>query len=93
MKATEVGFSGSFNISCKGLSPKPLTINLARSGDNEPDSFDILPNDNFQLKNTFLWWQNKNDPELLYRDSNGQLYTVNFQPYLEKFKSEVDTSR
>lgn len=93
MKPSEVGFNGSFYISCKGLSPKPLKINLARSGHNGPDSFDTVPNDNFQLKNTFLWWQNKDDSELFYRDNNGQLYRVNFQPYLEKLKSEVDISR
>lgn len=80
MKPSEVGFNGSFKIWCKGIAPKPLTINLARSKNNKPEFFDTEQNENFQLKNTFIWW-NKDNPELLYRDNDGQLHVVNFEPF------------
>ena len=81
MKPSEVGFNGSFVMWFKGLSPKPLTINLARST-LAPELFDTAPNKNFQLKNTFLFYS-QSEPELFYRNQDGQLYTVNFEPYNE----------
>ncbi len=73
----EIGFDGTFEIFCKHVA-RPLTIKLARST-KEPDSFECSKNYNFQLKNTFLWHEKEN-PELLYRDRDGKLYKVNFEP-------------
>lgn len=78
MKPSEVGFDGTFQMWSSGLG-KPLDIKLARST-KPPEYFKDSPNFNFLLPNTFMWYI-KDDPELLYRNRDGKLYRINFEPY------------
>ena len=81
MTANEVGFDGSFIIRTGGNLP---VIRLARSIDSNmgPDLWSTCVNDNIngQIKNTFIWWGKPTDPALYYRNHEGQLFKVNFEP-------------
>jgi hypothetical protein len=74
MKSIEVGFDGSFNITSGGVGP--LKIRLTRSGSN-PKDWTSPP-----IDNTFVWlYTDKDNPELLYKNKDGKLYVVNFEPF------------
>jgi len=76
MKSIEVGFDGSFNITSGGVGP--LKIRLTRSGSNPKDWT------NPPIDNTFIWlYTDKDNPELLYKNKDGKLYVVNFEPFGE----------
>lgn len=81
MKPIEVGFDGSIII--KAGNNNPL-IRFARSMDENkgPDVWSTSCNDNIngKITNTFIWW-GKTDPELFYRNKDGKLYRINFEPY------------
>lgn len=83
MKPSEVGFNGTI-ILHGGNDPK--IWRLARSMDENkgPDCWSTSPNININgtTTNTFIWW-GKSDPELFYRNKDGQLYSVSFEPYNE----------
>ena len=74
MKSIEVGFDGSFNITSGGVGP--LKIRLTRSGSN-PKDWTSPP-----IDNTLVWlYTDKDNPELLYKNKDGKLYVVNFEPF------------
>lgn len=85
MKPSEVGFDGSFYIKTSSYIP---LIRLARSMDKDkgPDVWStcVKKNINGKITNTFIWWGKEEDePELFYRNKEGKLFTVNFEPWEE----------
>jgi hypothetical protein len=74
MRPIEVGFDGSFNITSGGVGP--LKIRLTRSG------FDPKDWKNPPIDNTFVWlYTDPDNPQLLYKNKEGKLYSVNFEPF------------
>jgi hypothetical protein len=74
MKPIEVGFDGSFDITSGHVGP--LKIRLTRSGSNPKDWI------NPPIDNTFVWlYTDKDNPQLLYKNKEGKLYSVNFEPF------------
>lgn len=81
MTANEVGFDGSIQIYIGMRSP--YKIKFARSTeDKDPNVWHTSanPNINGKFKNTFIWWSKSVDPTLYYRNHEGRLFTVNFEP-------------
>jgi hypothetical protein len=80
MKPCEVGFDGSIQVWVGRWTP---TIKFARSmhKDKGPDIWESSsnPNLNGKITNTFIWW-GKDDPELFYRNKEGKLFRINFEP-------------
>ena len=77
MRPIEVGFDGSFDIKAGGYY-KSMKIRLTRSG------FDPKDWKNPPIDNTFVWlYTDKDNPQLLYKNKEGKLYSVNFEPFGE----------
>lgn len=89
MKPKEVGFDGMVTLYGGGHSQ---IWKLARSMDENkgPDVWHTSPNFNINgtITNTFIWWD-KDDPELYYRNIEGKLYKINFEP-IEVIPQETD---
>ena len=74
MKPIEVGFDGSFVLAYN----YPYKIILARTNKQIQDL------KNPPIDNTFIWLYNdKDNPQLLYKNKDGKLYSVNFEPFEE----------
>jgi hypothetical protein len=75
MKPEEAGFTGSIKIH---TAVGELTVRFSRSNVelekfSESSNFNI----NGKTKNTFIWYL---ENELLYRNEDGKLFKVNFEP-------------
>lgn len=78
MKPIEVGFDGSFDIKA-GSYYKSMKIRLTRTAYSPKDWKKPPP-----IDNTFIWlYTDKDNPELLYKNKDGKLYSVNFEPFGE----------
>ena len=77
MKPIEVGFDGSFYMS-NGGSRRSITIRLLRTA-SKPKDWKEQP-----IDNTFIWlYTDPDNPQLLYKNKDGKLFTVNFEPFGE----------
>ena len=87
MTASQIGFNGRIQIQA-GRFFKVLTIIFARSvkDDKGPDVWSTSCNSNVngKVKNTFIWWEKSEDPQLFYRNNEGRLFRVNFEPLNEE---------
>lgn len=82
MTASEVGLNGTIQIYNGTESPYKIIFARSTHDDKGPevwiDSWN--PNINSKIKNTFIWWGKSIDPILYYRNNDGQLFKVNFEP-------------
>ena len=82
MKPIEVGFDGTLHMKVGSNIP---FYRLARSIDKDkgPDVWHTSCNDNIngKITNTLIWWGKEDEPELFYRNKDGKLFTVNFEPW------------
>ena len=82
MKPIEVGFDGTLSMKVGSYIP---FYRLARSIDKDkgPDVWHTSCNDNINgnITNTLIWWGKEDGPELFYRNKDGKLFTVNFEPW------------
>ena len=74
MKPIEVGFDGSFDIISGGI--RSLKVRLTRTA-SKPRDWKEPP-----IDNTFVWlYTDPDNPQLLYKNKEGKLYSVNFEPF------------
>lgn len=83
MKPIEVGFDGTIQIYNGTISPYKIIFARSTHDDMGPDVWSASwnPNINNKIKNTFIWWTKTDGPELFYRNKDGKLFTVNFEPW------------
>jgi hypothetical protein len=75
MKPIEVGFDGSFNITSGGWY-RSIKVRLTRTA-YSPKDWKEPP-----IDNTFVWlYTDPDNPQLLYKNKEGKLYSVNFEPF------------
>jgi len=82
MTANEAGFNGTIQIYNGTKSPYKIIFARSTHDDKGPEvwSSSWNPNINNEIKNTFIWWAKSVDPTLYYRNSEGKLFKVNFEP-------------
>ena len=78
MTANEVGFNGTIQIYNGTESPYKIIFARSTHDDKGPDIWSTSLN--AKIKNTFIWWGKPTDPALYYRNHEGQLFKVNFEP-------------
>lgn len=83
MTASEVGFNGAIEIYTGQTKPWKTIFARSTKDDKGPDVWSTSwnPNINSKIKNTFIWWTKTDGPELFYRNKDGKLFTVNFEPW------------
>ena len=82
MTANEVGFNGVIQVYNGTSSPYKIIFARSTHDDKGPDVWSTSwnPNINAKIRNTFIWWGKPTDPALYYRNNEGKLFKVNFEP-------------
>jgi hypothetical protein len=82
MTANEAGFNGAIEIYNGTKSPLKVIFARSTQDDKGPEVWanSWNPNINSKIKNTFIWWAKSFDPTLYYRNKDGKLFKVNFEP-------------